>query len=447
MHKALSPLDGRYRSKVEPLATYFSEEALMRYRLMVEVEYFIALGDEKGIKEVSKLSVGNQNLLRDLVKRFDEKEAQKIKIIEGRTNHDVKAIEYYLKEKFAKSPLKNQSEFIHFGLTSEDVNNLSYALMTKEAMGYVLLPKLNEMNKKIVQLSKKWKTIPLLSLTHGQPATPTTVGKELANAAYRLKRQSDQLKKQDYLGKLNGATGNYSAQLVAYPKVNWPAFSAKLIKKLGLKQNPLTAQIEPHDWNAELFDALARTNTILTDLSRDIWGYISRGVFKQKVVAGEIGSSTMPHKVNPIDFENAEGNLGLSNALLRHMAKKLPISRFQRDLTDSTVQRNIGVALGYSLLAYEAMLKGLNKLEVDKARCHQELENNWELLAEPIQTILRKNGVPNAYEKLKELTRGKKVNKKIVQDFIANLPIPQADKQALLKLTPQTYIGLSPKLV
>ena len=371
---------------------------------------------------------------------------EKVKKIERVTNHDVKAVEYYIKDKLEKTSLKKHLEFIHFACTSEDINNLSYALMLKGGIVDVLLPEMNTLNKKITQLAKKWKKTPLLSLTHGQPASPTTVGKELKVFAKRLQRQIDHLKKQTYFGKLNGATGTFGAHLSAYLKVNWIKFSQKFVKNLGLIYNPITTQIEEHDYQAEVFNHIALFNTILLDLNRDMWMYISRGVFKQKVVAGEVGSSTMPHKVNPIDFENSEGNIGLANALLRHLSDKLPVSRMQRDLTDSTVQRNNGVAIGYSLLAYKSALKGLSKLDLNKKIIQRELDNNWALLAEPIQTVMRKHAVPKAYEKLKELTRGKEVNQKTVQKFVKTLDIPKEDKDRLLKLTPTTYIGVADTL-
>lgn len=443
MITSLSPLDGRYQNKVSELKTYFSEFALIRQRLVVEISYLMMLSAERGIKEVPPFSEKELGVLMDIVQKFDEKEAEKVKEIEKVTNHDVKAVEYYLRKKLEKTSLKKCSEFIHFACTSEDINNLAYALMLREGMRLVLLPVMEELNKKIVQLSKEWQKQPLLALTHGQPATPTTVGKELKVFSARLSRQIDHLKKQEYLGKLNGATGNFNAHLVAYPKVDWKTLSKKFVQNLGLTHNPLTTQIEPHDFQSELFDHLARFNSILLDLNRDAWLYISRGVFKQKTVAGEIGSSTMPHKVNPIDFENSEGNLELANALLRRMSEKLLICRLQRDLSDSTIQRNHGVALGYCLLAYKSTLKGLGKLELNKKVIHEELNQNWTLLAEPIQTVLRKHAVPNAYEKLKELTRGKEVTQKTIQAFIKGLKIPKEDKERLMKLTPETYIGIA----
>lgn len=446
MITSISPLDGRYEKKVIELKNYFSEYALIKYRLMVEVYFFMMLSAEKEIKEVKSLTKKESDFLEKIIKNFDEKEAEKIKEIERTTNHDVKAVEYYIKEKISKTSLKKYSEFIHFACTSEDINNLSHGLMLKHGMEEVILPAMKELIKILEKLAKKWQKEPLLSLTHGQPATPSTVGKELKVIAKRLERQFKHLVKQEYLGKLNGATGTFGAHLSAYPKVNWMSFSKKFIKELGLTHNPLTTQIEEHDYQSELFDTVARFNSILIDLNRDIWMYISRGVFKQKVVKGEVGSSTMPHKVNPIDFENSEGNLGLANSVLRHLSEKLPNSRMQRDLTDSTVQRNNGVGLAYSLLAYKSTLKGLGKLELNEKITKKELDNNWALLAEPIQTVMRKNGVPNAYEKLKELTRGKEINQEVVQKFIEGLKINEEDKKRLMKLTPGTYIGMADKL-
>ena len=445
MITALSPLDGRYAGKVEELSPYFSEYALIKHRLIVEIAFFLALSAEKGIKELPPFNDKELKILENIVKNFDEKEAKRVKAIEKKTNHDVKAVEYYIKEKLEKTSLKKHLEFIHFACTSEDINNLAYALMIQGAGNNVLLPTIKELIKTVNGLAKKWRKVPMLSLTHGQPASPTTVGKELLIFAKRLERQMKILDKQETLGKLNGASGNFNAHNVAYPKVNWEMLSKKFVQNLGLVHNSYTAQIEPHDFQSEIYDAIARFNTILIDMDRDIWTYVSRGIFKQSVVKGEVGSSAMPHKVNPIDFENSEGNLGLANSLLRHMSEKLPISRMQRDLTDSTVQRNIGVAWGYSILAYKSTLKGLSKLELNRIVTQQELDNNWVLLAEAIQTVMRKNAVPKAYEQLKELTRGKKVNKKTVQEFIKGLKIPKEDKDRLLKLSPKTYIGLADK--
>ena len=446
MITALSPLDGRYNSKISELTPYFSEYGLIKYRVVVEINWLMMLSAEKGIAELPPFSDKELKILEGIVKHFNEEEAEKVKEIEKKTNHDVKAVEYYIKDKIAGTSLEKYSEFIHFACTSEDINNLAYALMLHSAGKNVMLPQMKEVMDTVKKLAKQWKKVPMLSLTHGQPATPTTVGKEFLVLAKRLERQYDILKTQEVLGKINGATGNYNAHIVAYPKVDWQKLSKKFVQNLGLVWNAYSTQIDPHDYQAELYDTLARFNTILIDLDRDIWTYISRGLFKQRVVAGEVGSSTMPHKVNPIDFENSEGNLGIANSLLRHMAEKLPISRMQRDLTDSTVQRNIGVAMGYSMLAYKSTLKGLSKLELNKKTAEAELDRNWALLAEPIQTVMRKHAVPKAYEKLKELTRGKEINKEVVQTFIKSLDIPEEDKKELLKLTPATYIGLADQI-
>ncbi len=443
---ALSPLDGRYASKVQELIPYFSEYALIKHRLIVEISWLLMLSSEKEIKELPPFSDKDIKTLENIIENFDEKEAEKVKEIEKTTNHDVKAVEYYIRQKLEKTPLKKYSEFIHFACTSEDINNLAIALMIQGAGNGILLPVMKKLIGEISSLMKKWKGIPLLSLTHGQPATPTTVGKEFLVFEKRLERQMKALDRQETLGKINGATGNFNAHCVAYPKVDWMSLSKKFVQNLGLVWNPVTTQIEPHDFQSEICDGIARFNTILIDLDRDMWSYISRGVFTQKTVKGEIGSSTMPHKVNPIDFENSEGNLGIANSLLRHMSEKLPISRMQRDLTDSTVQRNIGIAWGYSILAYKSTIKGLGKLELNKKFIQHELDENWALLAEPIQTVMRKNGVPNAYEKLKELTRGKEITKETVRKFISGLKIPKEDKDRLLKLTPETYIGLAGKI-
>jgi len=445
MVTSLSPLDGRYANKVSDLNLYFSEYGLIKHRLIVEITFFMMLSAEPNIKELPTFSDKELKLLEDIISKFDKKEAEKVKKIEQITNHDVKAVEYYIKKKLEKTTLKKHLEFIHFACTSEDINNLAIALMIQGAGNDVLLPIMKELNTKITQLAKKWQKIPMLSLTHGQPASPTTVGKELLVFAKRLERQMKALNKQETFGKLNGATGNFNAHLSAYPKVNWEKLSKNFVQNLGLVWNPYTTQIEAHDFQSEIYDTMARFNTILLDLDRDMWNYVSRGVFKQSVVKGEVGSSTMPHKVNPIDFENSEGNLGIANSLLRHLSAKLPISRMQRDLTDSTVQRNIGVAWGYSILAYKSTLKGLSKLELNKKVIQDELDKNWTLLAEPIQTVMRKYAIPKAYEKLKELTRGKTVNKKIVQEFIKSLKIPQEDKERLMKLSPETYIGIADK--
>jgi adenylosuccinate lyase len=433
--QALSPLDGRYRAKVEALATYFSEEALNGARLEVEVRYFIALSKEAGVKQLPKVSGSQEKALLSLIKKYNDKDAAEIKKIEKTTNHDVKAVEYFLKKKVAKiKGLKKHVEFIHFGLTSEDVNNLSYGLLISRSVADVIIPAITEYINDLKKIASANRSIRLLSLTHGQPATPTTLGKEMMVFVDRLNRQTDQLKKFKMQGKFGSAVGNYSAQKAAYPSVKWETFGSKFMKSLGLDPLANTTQINPHDDIAELSHILFRINTIGIDLSRDIWHYISRGVFGQKVIKGEVGSSTMPHKVNPIDFENAEGNFGLSNALFSHFAEKLPISRLQRDLSDSTVQRSIGTAFGYNQLAISSLRKGLKKLSVNKKVIQKELDDHPELLAEAIQTVLRKNGVSNAYEKLKEVTRGTSVTKKDMQDFVEKLKIPEADKKNLRKL-------------
>ena len=445
---ALSPLDGRYQSKVDPLRPFFSEYALIKYRALVEVEWLKALAAAPSIKEIQSFSSSTIQELDAAINNFGEADAAQVKTIEMRTNHDVKALEYWLKDKFANNAeIKKASEFIHFACTSEDINNLSHALMLKNAREQVMLPSLAGLIARLTELANQLADQPMLSRTHGQTASPSTMGKELANVVYRLKRQEQQLKNNEILGKINGAVGNFNAHLSAYPDVDWESFAKKFVESLGLTYNPMTIQIEPHDYMAELYDVLARINTILIDINRDIWGYISVGYFKQKLKAGEIGSSTMPHKVNPIDFENSEGNLGLANAILRHLAEKLPISRWQRDLTDSTVLRNMGVAFGYTLLGYDSCLRGLNKLEVNPQRLAEDLNNSWEVLAEPIQTVMRRYGIENPYEQLKELTRGKDgINQASLQTFIQTLAIPAEAKQYLLDLTPATYIGKANEL-
>ncbi|WP_047550327.1 adenylosuccinate lyase [Methylotenera sp. G11] len=446
---ALSPLDGRYQSKLDALRPYFSEYALIKHRAWVEVEWLKALADAKDLAEIAAFSPETIQELDDAITNFSEDDASQVKAIEARTNHDVKALEYWLKEKFDGNPeIKKASEFIHFACTSEDINNLSHGLMLKTARDSVMLPFLNNLVSRMSELAKELADQPMLSRTHGQTASPTTMGKELANVVYRLQRQQKQLAANEILGKINGAVGNFNAHLSAYPHFDWESFAKRFVESLGLTYNPMTIQIEPHDYMAELYDTLARINTILIDINRDIWGYISVGYFKQKVKAGEIGSSTMPHKVNPIDFENSEGNLGLANAVLRHLAEKLPISRWQRDLTDSTVLRNMGVAFGYTLLGYDSCLRGLNKLEVNPARLAEDLDNSWEVLAEPIQTVMRRHGIENPYEQLKELTRGKGgINQASLHAFISGLNIPADAKQYLLALTPATYIGKASELV
>jgi adenylosuccinate lyase len=445
---ALSPLDGRYHSKVDALRNHFSEYGLIRYRVLIEIEWFKALSNEATISELAPLSAASVAQLDKLAAEFSEADAEQIKTIERRTNHDVKAIEYWLRDKLATNPdTKDSLEFIHFACTSEDINNLSHALMLKAGRDQVLRPLLATVIQRLRTLAHELADLPMLCRTHGQTATPSTVGKELANVVYRLERADQRIAEVALLGKINGAVGNYNAHLSAYPNTDWEAFSQRFVEARGLAFNPYTIQIEPHDYMAELYDAFARANTILIDLNRDVWGYISLGFFKQKVIAGEVGSSTMPHKVNPIDFENSEGNLGLANALLRHLSEKLPISRWQRDLTDSTVLRNMGVALGYTLLAYESCLKGLNKLEANPQRLAEDLDNSWEVLAEPIQTVMRRYHIENAYDKLKELTRGKGgINRDSLHTFISALEIPADEKIRLLKLSPDSYLGKAAEL-
>jgi len=444
---ALSPLDGRYAPKVAPLRALLSEFGLMHRRVQVEVEWFIALSDA-GFAEFKPLSEAGRGLLRGLVTRFSEADAQAIKDIEKTTNHDVKAVEYWLKSRFENTPeLKAAGEFVHFACTSEDINNTSHGLMLKAARQEVLLPTLDKIIAALTTLAKDLADVPMLARTHGQTASPTTVGKEVANVVARLATARKRIDSVELLAKMNGAVGNYNAHLSAYPDFDWESFSRKVIEKqLGLAFNAYTIQIEPHDYMAELFDAITRTNTILIDWSRDVWGYISLGYFKQRTKEGEIGSSTMPHKVNPIDFENAEGNFGLANALLTHLSQKLPISRFQRDLTDSTVLRNMGVAMGYALLGYDSLLRGMGKLEVNRDALAADLDNAWEVLAEPIQTVMRRYKLPNPYERLKELTRGKTITRDAIQQFIGTLEIPEAEKTRLLAMTPGSYTGIGATL-
>ncbi|MDX4945068.1 adenylosuccinate lyase [Providencia manganoxydans] len=439
---AVSPIDGRYGDKVSALRTIFSEFGLLKFRVQVEVRWLQKLAATAQIKEVPSFDADANAYLDEIVANFCEKDAMRIKEIERTTNHDVKAVEYFLKEKVAQVPaLHAVSEFIHFACTSEDINNLSHALMLKTAREEVLLPQWRQMINKVTTMAHEYRSLPLLSRTHGQPATPSTIGKEFANVAYRMERQYRQLEQIEILGKINGAVGNYNAHIAAYPEVNWHEFSETFVTSLGITWNPFTTQIEPHDYIAELFDCVARFNTILLDFDRDIWGYVALNHFKQKTIAGEIGSSTMPHKVNPIDFENSEGNLGLANAVLAHLASKLPVSRWQRDLTDSTVLRNLGVGLGYSLIAYQSTLKGLNKLEVNEQHLLDELDQNWEVLAEPIQTVMRRYGIEKPYEKLKELTRGKRVTAEGMKQFIDGLELPEDEKVRLKAMTPANYIG------
>jgi adenylosuccinate lyase len=444
---ALSPLDGRYARTVDPLREHFSEQALIRYRVRVELAWLQALAAERSIRELKPFSKKTTQELARLAKDFSERDAEHIKNIEAETNHDVKAIEYWLKAKLAKNPEVQRSiEFVHFACTSEDVNNLAYALMLKESREQVMLPKLDEIVAALRALAHKHATRSMLSRTHGQPASPTTLGKEMANFSGRLVRARARMARVEVLGKVNGAVGNYNAHLAAYPDFDWQRFCRRFVEGLGLDVNLYTTQIEPHDWIAELLDAYAAGNTILLDLDRDLWGYISLGYFTQKLKAGEVGSSTMPHKVNPIDFENSEGNVGLANALLRHLADKLPVSRWQRDLSDSTALRNLGSALGYTLLAYASCLRGMAKLEVDSARLAADLDANWEVLGEAVQQVMRRHGVPEAYEKLKALTRGKRLDRGQLAAFVKGLPIPADAKKRLLALTPAGYTGLAAEL-
>jgi len=439
---ALSPVDGRYASKTSSLRPYFSEYGLIKYRVLVEVRWLQALSQHPDIKEVPEFSAEANSYLDNIIDNFNETDASRVKKIERTTNHDVKAVEYFLKEKIIDNDEINAvSEFIHFACTSEDINNLSYALMIKGGRDTVLLPEIEKTINTIKDLAHTYAEIPMLCRTHGQPASPSTLGKEMANTAYRMQRQYEQIKSVPLLGKINGAVGNYNAHLSAYPELDWSLFAKNFVESLGLEWNPYTIQIEPHDYIAELFDATARFNTILIDFCRDIWSYISIGYFKQKVIAGEVGSSTMPHKVNPIDFENAEGNAGIANSLMNHLSQKLPISRWQRDLTDSTVLRTLGVGIGHTSIAIQSTLKGINKLEVNEKALAADLDNNWEVLAEPIQTVMRRYNIEKPYEKLKELTRGQKITAEGLQVFINNLDIPQDAKDTLLKMTPANYIG------
>lgn len=443
----ISPLDGRYDRKVEALRQYFSEAALIRYRVFVEIEWFIFLCNDLKLTGTRVWKPKELTQLRSIYEYLDAVGANRVKEIEKTTNHDVKAVEYYIKENLKGSSFEPYFEFIHFACTSEDINNLSYALMIRDGLDGEVIPVLSGVLQELASLAKKYKGVPMMARTHGQPATPTTLGKEFVNVLARLNEQMFSLKNLKIFGKINGAVGNYNAHAVAYPKVKWIEASKKFIQGLGLEPNLYTTQIEPHDYMAEIFDATRRTNTILIDLNRDIWTYISLGYFKQKLKAGEVGSSTMPHKVNPIDFENSEGNLGLANALLGYFSEKLPISRMQRDLTDSTTLRNIGSAFAYSVLAYKNCMQGLNKLELNKKIIQNELDSTWELLAEPIQTVMRKYRIEKPYEKLKELTRGKAVNKQTISKFIDSLKIPAAEKKRLKTLTPSKYIGLAVELV
>ncbi|HVY06924.1 MAG TPA: adenylosuccinate lyase [Burkholderiales bacterium] len=445
---ALSPLDGRYRDKVSRLSDYFSEFGLIRYRIQVEVEWLKALCAEAALADIPALSAATVNQLDSVVRDFSVTDGEAVKEIEARTNHDVKAIEYWLKEKLSGNrEIAGATRFVHFACTSEDINNLCHALMLKDARSQAVLPAVDALIERLASIAHATAALPMLSRTHGQPATPSTMGKEMANVVQRLRRQRARIADVVLTGKINGAVGNYNAHLAAFPGFDWEKFGRAFVEKLGFEFNAYTTQIEPHDCIAELFDAIAGFNTVLLDLDRDVWGYISIGYFKQRVKEGEVGSSTMPHKVNPIDFENSEGNLGLANALLSHLSSKLPVSRWQRDLTDSTVLRNMGVALGYSMLAYDSCLRGLSKLEPDPQRLARDLDANWEVLAEPIQTVMKRHGIDDAYEQLKELTRGKAgINRESLHAFVRGLAIPAAEKERLLALTPASYTGLAAEL-
>lgn len=445
---AISPIDGRYSSKVSLLRPIFSEFGLLKYRIQIEIRWLQKLAAYADIKEVPEFSIEAKDYLEKIVINFNENDAIQIKQIEQITNHDIKAVEYFLKEKMAAMPeLKKIAEFIHFACTSEDINNLAYSLMLKTTRNKVVLPQWRKIINILKEMAYLYRAMPLLSRTHGQPATPTTIGKEFANVAYRMERQYQQLSQIEILGKINGAVGNYNAHLSAYPNLDWHRFSEEFVTSLGINWNPFTTQIEPHDYIAELFNCIARFNTILIDFNRDIWGYIALNHFKQKTTAYEIGSSTMPHKVNPIDFENSEGNLGLANALLNHLANKLPISHWQRDLTDSTVLRNLGVSISYGIIAYQSTLKGLSKLEINKQNLQNELDANWEVLAEAIQMVMRRYKIEKPYEKLKTLTRGKRVTAVDIKVFINSLDLPLAEKKRLKNMTPASYIGYSVNLV
>ena len=442
---AISPIDGRYANKCSELQEVFSEYGLIKRRILVECTWLEALCDAKEIKECKALTAKERRELRAIAANVTLEDAQRVKDIEKTTNHDVKAIEYFLKEKIKGTTLESRTEFIHFACTSEDINNMSHALMLRDGKA-VLRQAMDDMTAKVVEMAKAYAKVPMLAHTHGQPASPTTVGKELAVVSARLKRQAGEIDRLVMPAKMNGAVGNFNAHLSAYPDVDWEALARGVIEGFGLRQNRLTIQIEPHDGMAELFDALQRWNTVLIDFDRDVWTYVSMGYFKQRTVKGEVGSSTMPHKVNPIDFENSEGNLGLANAMLGFLARKLPISRMQRDLTDSTVLRNMGVGFGYALVAVKSTLKGLGKLELNAARLAEDLDHNWEVLAEPIQTVMRKVGMANPYERLKELTRGRRVTAEGLKDFVSGLELPEAEKRRLLGMTPATYVGLAEKL-
>jgi adenylosuccinate lyase len=444
---ALSPLDGRYHKQLEPLRSCFSEAALFRHRVAIEIRWLLALAGDAAIAEIRPFSNSTNQALERLVEAFSEDDAAQVKAIEAETNHDVKAIEYWLKQRLAGNPeAARVAGFLHFACTSEDINNLAYALMLKDGRDRALLPALDRVIETLAAMAKSLADAAMLSRTHGQPATPTTMGKEIANFAYRLRRARRSIAAVPLTGKINGAVGNYNAHVAAYPAFDWERFAKSFVESLGLEFNAYTTQIEPHDSLAEQFDAFARANAVLLGLDRDLWGYVSLGYFRQKTKAGEVGSSTMPHKVNPIDFENSEGNLGIANALLRHLSEKLPVSRWQRDLSDSTVLRNVGVALGHSLLAYESCLKGLGKLEADSSRMLEDLDANWEVLAEAVQTVMRRHGLPDPYEQMKALTRGKRVDGEAMRAFVRGLALPEAEKARLLKLTPATYIGKAAEL-
>jgi len=439
---AVSPVDGRYGNKTEPLRTIFSEYGLIRYRVIVEIRWLQALAGNPQVSEVPSFSEQANERLERIISEFGTDDAGRVKEIERTTNHDVKAVEYFLKEKIADTPeLQAVSEFIHFACTSEDINNLCHALMLRDGRNHVLLPELQQVIDAIRAMAHEHAALPMLSRTHGQPASPSTIGKEMANVVARLDRQKRQIETVPLLGKINGAVGNYNAHLSAYPEIDWPAFARDFVESLGLEWNPYTTQIEPHDYIAELFDAISRANTVMIDYCRDIWGYISVGYFRQKTKAGEVGSSTMPHKVNPIDFENAEGNFGIANALFGHLSAKLPVSRWQRDLTDSTVLRNLGVGIGHTSIALQSLLRGIGKLEADAVRLAGDLDGNWEVLAEPIQTVMRRYGIEKPYEKLKELTRGQRITPEQLATFIDGLEIPESAKQSLLQMTPASYTG------
>jgi len=439
---AVSPIDGRYGSKTAALREVFSEYGLIKRRVLVEIRWLQCLAAHEGVVEIAPLSLTATEALDAIVANFSASDAQRIKDIEATTNHDVKAVEYFIKERFEdNAELLAVSEFVHFACTSEDINNLSHALMLRDGVADAMLPDMQQIVSRLTDLATASADAAMLSRTHGQTASPSTMGKEIANVVARLQRQLEQLKQVQYLGKINGAVGNYNAHLSAYPDIDWQANAEAFVCSLGLNWNPYTTQIEPHDYMAELFDVIARFNTILIDFNRDIWGYISLGYFKQRTIAGEVGSSTMPHKVNPIDFENSEGNLGLANAIFQHLSAKLPVSRWQRDLTDSTVLRNMGVGMAYSLIAYQSGLKGIGKLELNEARLAEDLDDSWEVLAEPIQTVMRRYGIEKPYEKLKELTRGQDMSKEVIQAFVENLELPDEARAQLLALTPANYIG------